>query len=158
MGIFDSGMALFTGKESGQDNVGEAANGAGNLAQGLAQDGFSSDKTWDGIHDLLHGGAGALGDKGGASPLGKVAKAFTFGMDIGDAIAPMIFGDKDEHGSKTEEVPADGVFKPSTGNKTIDAAVEGIGDAGKFVADLIPSKLPSLPSIKLPSFHLPSLF
>jgi hypothetical protein len=79
-------------------------------------------------------------------------------MDIGDAIAPAIFGDMNEHGSKTEEIPADGEFKPTTGNKYVDAAVEGVGDAGKFVADLIPSKLPSLPSIKLPSFHLPSLF
>ncbi len=134
-------MSLVTGKESGDDNVGQAGKGAGELAEGMASDGMSSEKTWDGIHDLLRGGAGAAGDKGGSSPFGKVMKAFTVGMDVGDAIAPVIFGDKNEHGSKTEEIPADGVFKPSTGNKVIDAGVDAVSSAGSFVKNKLLSWL-----------------
>jgi hypothetical protein len=158
VGIFEDGLGLLRGQDLGTDNLNQAGKGAADLAQGIADDGFSSDKTWSGIHDLLRGGAGEAGERGGASPFGKVMKAFSFGMDIGDAIAPVIFGDMEQPGSRMEEIPEDGVFKPSTGNKVVDAAIEGIGDAAEFVQDIIPSKMPSLPSISLPSISLPSLF
>ena len=158
MGIFDTGMAMLTGKDTGSENLNQAGKGAVDFGTGMMQDGFSSDKTWSGIHDMLRGGAGAAGDKGGNSPFGKVMKAFSFGMDIGDAIAPVIFGDMEKPGSHMEEIPEDGVFKPTTGNKVVDAGVEAIGDAAEFVQDIIPSKMPSLPSISMPSLSLPSLF
>ena len=159
MGILDTGMAMLTGKDTGSENLNQAGKGALDFGSGMMQDGFSSDKTWSGIHDILRGGAGEAGERGGQSPFGKVMKAFTVGMDIGDAIAPMIFGDMDKPGSHMEEVPEDGVFKPSTGNKFVDSAIDGIGDAAEFVQDIIPSKMPSLPSISLPSLpSLPSLF
>ena len=61
-----------------------------------------------------------------AAPLALAGGA---GGAIGNAIAPSVFGDMNEHGSHTEEVPADGQFKPSTGNQYVDAAVNGVGSA-----------------------------
>lgn len=80
----------------------------------------------DAVHDVLSGGAGLLGNAGGT--LGAGAKAFGAGMAVGDAIAPVIFGSEEEDNkAHTEEVPADGVFKPSTGNSYVDGALDFFG-------------------------------
>lgn len=102
--------------------------------------------TW--VDDIFGKGAtekaaagGALGGAIGGATLGSSAGplgalAGGAGGAIGNAIAPYVFGDMDVHGSHTEEVPADGQFKPSTGNQYVDAAVNGVGAAVDWVKDL----------------------
>src|SRR5262245_57174916 len=104
--------------------------GGGELAYGLNEDGFGSDDTWQGIHDILSGGSGLLGELG-PNPVSKtVGASFSTGMAIGDLMAPVIFGAGDENASKQNE---QGDWEPSTGNEFIDEGLSdfGIDSAGK---------------------------
>jgi hypothetical protein len=95
----------------------EIGKGVGEIATDQGYGG----KSLDGLHDILTGGAGAIDALAPTgSPLQLGAKAFGLGMNIGDAIAPTIFGEKDEKGPKQEEIPEDGVFHASTGNSAVD--------------------------------------
>jgi hypothetical protein len=107
-------------------NVGK---GSYNFTKGMNEDGFSDDDTWSGIHDLLSGGSGGLGYALEGTPAGALLSSFSTGMAIGDLMAPVIFGDKDENASKQDE---DGVWHPSTGNSFID---EGLADFGIDAVD-----------------------
>jgi len=59
----------------------------------------------------------------------KVGGALANGMALGDKLGEQVFGPMGQTGSHTEEVPADGVYKPSTGNQYVDKAVNGVGSA-----------------------------
>ena len=98
--------------------------GGTNLHEGIKND--DGVKTVDGIHDLIGGTAGALSMAGG--PVGAVAQAFGAGFAVGDMIAPAIFGsEKEDNKAKMVDVPEDGVFKPSTGNKYVDSVLDVFG-------------------------------
>ena len=72
-----------------------------------------------GINDILHGGAG-LASKAENPWVKGAGKALGAGLSVGDAIAPLVFGDKDEKGSHQEEIPEDGKFNATTGNGVVD--------------------------------------
>jgi hypothetical protein len=99
-------------------------SGGYNVAKGIdTGDGVT---TTDGVHDLIGGTAGMLGNVPG--PVGAVAKAFSGGFAIGDMIAPHVFGTEEEDNKPhMETIPEDGVFKPSTGNKYVDGALDIFG-------------------------------
>ena len=81
---------------------------------------------WSAGHDLLSGGAGLLGNIPG--PVGQVAKSFGAGMAVGDMAAPYVFGSEEEDNKPhMEAIPADGVFKPTTGNSYVDGALDFLG-------------------------------
>jgi hypothetical protein len=88
-----------------------------------------TDATVDAIDHGLH----AAADLGGMAkgPVGAVAKAFGVGMDVGNVIAPYVFGDMKSPGSHTEAVPmnpdgTEGKFHATTGNNVIDW-IAGVG-------------------------------
>lgn len=100
------------------------ATGGFDLGQGIAAgDGAT---ITDGVHDLVQGGAGITSIAGG--PLAPYAKAFSAGFGLGDVIAPHVFGTEEEDNkAHYEEVPEDGVFKPTTGNRYVDGALDLFG-------------------------------
>ncbi len=80
----------------------------------------------DAVHDILGGSAGMLGNVPG--PVGAVAKSFSAGYAVGDMLAPVVFGSEEEDNKPhMEQVPEDGVFKPSTGNQYVDGALDLFG-------------------------------
>ncbi len=110
LGYLTSGIDLFSGGYQ--------------LAEGI--DTGNSTEIVDGTHDAIAGTAGMLGNAPG--PVGAVAKSFAAGMAIGDLAAPYVFGSEEEDNkAHTEEIPEDGVFKPSTGNRVIDAGLDLFG-------------------------------
>jgi hypothetical protein len=99
-------------------------SGGWNLAKGV--DTGDTNALMDGVHDTVGGTAGMLGNVPG--PVGAVAKAFSAGYTVGDWIAPTVFGsEKEANAPHMEQVPADGVFKPSTGNSWIDKGLDVLG-------------------------------
>lgn len=72
------------------------------------------------FYGMLGGGAGLLGLSKLAAPLGALA----FGLEVGNAAAPYVF-EPEPSGTKYEEVPPDGEFKPTSGNKYFDRILEG---------------------------------
>jgi hypothetical protein len=92
--------------------------GGYDLVSGIANG--NSDTVMSGVHDLVQGGAGALGTI--PNPLSPFAKAFSAGFGLGDLIAPHIFGtEAEDNKPHMETVPEDGEFKATTGNRYIDA-------------------------------------
>lgn len=89
----------------------------------------------DAVHDLTSGALGLFPTViaplvGGAasSVAAPLVAAGGAGFAVGDAIAPLIFGSEEEDNKRHhEEIPEDGVFKPTTGNQTVDAVVEWVG-------------------------------
>jgi len=83
----------------------------------------NSGEVMDGVHNLASGGAGVAALFGG--PVGEALKA---GFTVGDMLAPTVFGSEEE-GNKPhmEQVPEDGVFKPTTGNQYVDKALDWVG-------------------------------
>lgn len=133
IGVLEKGAELI-----GQEGAGEVlglAKGGFDLGMGIAEiatdeEGFG-EQSLDGIDDMLHGGGeamAALGPEGAA-----VGTVFGASMDVGEAIAPYIFGSEEEDNQQhTEEVPgnadgSEGQFYPSTGNGAVDW-VFGTGD------------------------------
>ena len=90
------------------------ASGVDQMAGGLEED--YNPETWSGLDKVISGGAGDLGNIPG--PAGAVAKAFGAGYTIGDWIAPLVYGS--EEGGRTEQVPEDEIFEPTTGNAVVD--------------------------------------
>ncbi len=111
----------------------DVGKGSYNFTSGLSNDGFSSDDTWSGLHDLLAGGTGGLGYALEGTPAGAVLSSFSAGMDIGDLIAPHVFGPMEEAPGtrKMETIPEEG-FKPSCGNEFIDEAIADLQDGVGF--------------------------
>jgi hypothetical protein len=107
----------------------EVGKGAGQIFEGATSDapapGTSAkdgaDEVVDGVENVLKGagdGAAAFGPEGAA-----VGKALNGGMALGNAIAPLVFGDKNE---AMDNQTADGEYHASTGNGVVDW-VAGIG-------------------------------
>jgi hypothetical protein len=114
-------------------NAGTFGKGVGEIGRAIFGDDpapgqWSHDRGDDvmsGINDILHGGAGLASDA--ENPWVKGAgEALGAGMALGDDIAPLVFGDKDEPGSHQEEVPEDGKFNATSGNGAVDW-VFGVG-------------------------------
>jgi hypothetical protein len=102
----------------------DLVGGGYNLVNGIQND--NSLDVVDGIHDLIGGTAGGLGNVPG--PVGAVAKSFGAGFAVGDAIAPLIFGSEEEDNkAKMVDIPEDGKFKPTTGNSWVDAGLDVFG-------------------------------
>lgn len=140
LGVIDGGFTfmedLSGGGEIGAPGEGgmgsyvKAAMGGWEMGEGIAEiatddDGFGV-QSLDGLHDILTGGADVGSAFGGQ--IGAVSEAFGAGMDVGDAIAPLIFGSEEEDNkAHSEAIPEGGVFHPSTGNGAFDWAF-GVGE------------------------------
>lgn len=109
----------------------EIGKGAGQVIDGVTADpiapgtsGKDTDsETVDGVENMLKGAA----DAGGAIPnpwVQGAGKALAGGMAIGNAIAPTIFGEKNE--ATPDNQTADGEYHGSTGNSWVDWAA-GVG-------------------------------
>jgi hypothetical protein len=126
---FSEGADKFLGPLGNAVSLFDVGNGAHQLWKGLSAgpDSASSDLSiMGGIHDVIGGGAGLLGNLPG--PAGAVAKAFSAGYAVGDFIAPHIFGSEEEDNKpKVIEADHDHVFKPSTGNKWVDKGLDIFG-------------------------------
>lgn len=97
----------------------------------LSDEGYGG-QTLDGVEGII----GGAFDVVGALPIAgadNVAQAGKAGYAVGEMLAPVVFGDMDEQGPKTEAVPEDGQFRASTGNSAIDW-IFGVGDyeQGRF--------------------------
>ena len=115
------GLADDVGVE-GAGPVGDvltAAKGGWDIGAGAAQisnDDFDG-KGCDGVRSVIEG-AGGLAELFG--PKGKaIGKGLSAGLSVGDAIAPLVYGG-DGKGSEMQKPPADGVWKATTGNDTVD--------------------------------------
>jgi len=123
-GGFTAGADKVLGPLGTAASAVDLASGGFNLAKGIDQGNDAA--TMTGVHDLLGGTAGMLGNVPG--PVGAVAKAFSGGYALGDMIAPTVFGSEEEANKPhTEAVPEDGVFKPTTGNRVVDGALDLFG-------------------------------
>jgi hypothetical protein len=103
--------------------------GVDNLHEGFTEDGtdaMDDVAIVDGVHDLLDGGSGLLGNVKG--PVGAVAKAFNAGFTVGDMIAPYVFNDAKYEGARTETIPENGEFHAETGNESVDEIIDGVHD------------------------------
>ena len=122
LGLVDDGFGFAEeiGFESPMGDYAKAIKGGYDMGNGIGQmadDDFDG-KGCDGAHDFLEG----MGESAEAfGPWGEAAgKGMQYGLDIGDAIAPYVYHDADYEGARTEAIPEDGIFKPTTGNKTVD--------------------------------------
>lgn len=77
----------------------------------------------DGIAKELGMFAGLAGI-GGQADVAKVLGAGAAGIGLGNAIAPYVFG-AEPKGTSYQEIPADGNFKPTSGNQVFDTILEG---------------------------------
>lgn len=125
LGVIDGGLTLAEefGWDGG-DTAGRVVNGLqGGLNTGLGIEKIIngeeySGEAFEGMHDILEGG-GQLAEAYGGD-VAMVGKALGVGLDIGDAIAPYVYNDAASKGLHTQEIPEDGIFKPTTGNDTVD--------------------------------------
>jgi hypothetical protein len=101
---------------------------------------------WDGLTDFMIGGLGLAGGMfGGAASVGLGSASATAtapllaagagGMYAGDALGKVMFGDMDENDRHHEEIPADGEFEASTGNRYVDGAIGAAGSAVNSTLD-----------------------
>jgi hypothetical protein len=106
--------AIMSGAEIGYGGA-EIADGA------IKGDGLEAA---NGVHDLASGGFGAGALLGGLP--GIAGKA---GFTLGDkVIAPAVFGSMEaDNEPHYEDIPEDGVYKPSTGNQYVDGALDFLG-------------------------------
>lgn len=74
-------------------------------------------EAWDGLNTAIDGGLGLTGMLPGNA--GQVGKAASAGYTVGNWLAPVVYGEEPE-GEHYEQVPEDGIFKPTTGNKFVD--------------------------------------
>jgi hypothetical protein len=94
----------------------------------------------DGLNKGLQTDANAAGELGdslgipGAKTVGKVAST---ALQVGDRLGQAIFGPASTPGTRTEEVPANGVYKPTTGNSLVDKAVGGVSSAVDWATSLL---------------------
>jgi hypothetical protein len=134
-GIGAAGVVGDVAGIAGQSGIGDAANtvkggleigkGAGQLISAVQDSGpmapgesrrDSTDEAVDGVENILKGGA----DAGSAAPNPWIkggAKALGAGMAVGNMLAPVVFGDKNE---SSNAQTADGVYHGSTGNGAVD--------------------------------------
>ncbi len=107
----------------------DMVTGMGSLGKGIRKTSDGQDggiDYCDAAHDLLAGGSGLLGNAPG--PAGALAKAFGGGFAIGDMLAPHVFGtEAEDNKPRMEQIPEDGKFKPSTGNKWVDKGLDVFG-------------------------------
>jgi hypothetical protein len=121
-GAASGGKELLTEGAEGVMAPVEAAISGAEIGYGGAEivDGAvkgNSLEAMDGVHDVASGGFG-LGAVFGGLP-GIAGK---LGFTLGDkVIAPAMFGSEEEDNKPhMEDIPEDGVFKPSTGNQYVD--------------------------------------
>lgn len=124
MGLVDGGFTLAddlgfdVGEGPGQ--VMNAAQGGWNVGSGIEKivNGEEySGEAFEGMHDILSG-SGQLAEAYGGD-VAMVGKALGVGLDIGDALAPYVYGEEIK-GQQSQTIPEDGIWKPTTGNDTVD--------------------------------------
>ena len=122
------GLAEDLGYDTGLGDYATGAAGMSKVGRGMstmAQDEYDG-KLFEGLHDVLEGGGQAAEGIGGAMGEGTgewveaAGKGLQYGMHIGDAIAPWLYNDDKYKGTRTEAIPEDGIFKPTTGNCVVD--------------------------------------
>jgi len=97
------------------------AKGSYQVAEGIDSD--DDVEVVDGVHDLLDGGSGLLGDLPG--PWGAAMKAFNAGFTVGDYAAPYVYNDAAYEGARSEAPSEDGQYHAHTGNETVDGVIDG---------------------------------
>ncbi len=99
----------------------KVTNGIGDLYGGEANG--DPERMVKATHDIMDGGSGLVGTFGG-STLGPLAGAFGGGLAFGDFIAPSLMGDiNDRNHAHFEEIPEDGIFKPTSDDWLIDTVM-----------------------------------
>jgi hypothetical protein len=111
--------------------------GVTELYEGFTEDGTDAHddlEIVDGVHDVLDGGSGLLGNLPG--PWGAGFKAFNAGFTVGDMIAPYVFNDAKYEGAQSVPIPENGEFHAETGNESIDEVIDGVHDIadGNYLA------------------------
>lgn len=140
MGLFGEATELmhrFSGEGEGGtfEKEGKVANllkGGLDVGQGLYHlfgEGDDTTKKMKGVHELFEGG-GELLEGSGNKWAEAAGKGLKYGMKAGDLIAPAIFG-KEDNSAKFEDIP-EGGFRPTTGNHTVDGALDWISGSGKY--------------------------